>query len=71
MSSPLSRRGISRVIIDLLDQEHRSSRGETLRAHSSWDPESPEELSLGERGLSYDSMELLTAAGVVNEFFHL
>ena len=71
MGSPLSQRGISRVIVDLLDQEYRSARGETLRAHPTFESEAPEQLSLGEKGLSYDSMELLTAAGVVNEFFHL
>lgn len=71
MGAPLSRDGICRVIVDLLDQEHRSARGETLRAHQAYDSASLEELHLGTKGLSLDSMELLTAAGVVNEFFHL
>lgn len=71
MGSPLSRPAIRRVILDLLDQEYRSHRSSTIREHDAYNPEKPEALSLGEEGLSFDSMELLAAAGLVNEFFHL
>lgn len=71
MGSFLSRPTINRVILDLLDQEHRNHRGSAIREDRSYDPENPGSLSLGAEGLALDSMELLTAAGVVNEFFHL
>lgn len=71
MGTPLSQPAIGRVILDILDEEYRSQRGSTIREQGAYDPENPETLSLGEEGLAFDSMELLTAAGVVNEFFHL
>lgn len=63
--------GILRVIIDLVDEEYRRERGASLTEHPSWNPEEPQALSLGNEGLSFDSVQLLTAAGAVNAFFRL
>ena len=57
--------------MDLLDQEHRDARGSSIKEHSAYDKHQPENLDLGNDGVALDSLEMLTAAGVVNEFFHL
>lgn len=71
MKLPLSRSAILRVVVDLLEQELKAARGIPVREHPSVDMGAPGEIHLGDEGVALDSMETLTVAGVVNEFFHL
>lgn len=67
----LDAEGVTRVILDLVDEKMRESRGRSLRAEPGFDPAAPGSLSLGADGAALDSVDMLTAAGLVNELFHL
>lgn len=67
----LSASAVTRVILDLVDETIREGRGRSLRSESGFDASEPGSSSLGDEGAGLDSLEMLTAAGRVNEFFHL
>lgn len=67
----LSADAVTRVIIDLVDETIREGRGRSLRSDPGFDASDPGSFSLGVEGAGLDSLEMLTAAGRVNEFFHL
>ncbi len=62
---------ITRVVFDLVDESIREGRGRSLRSEPGFDASEPGSVSLGDEGAGLDSLEMLTAAGRVNEFFHL
>lgn len=62
---------ITRVVLDLVDESIREGRGRSLRSEPGFDASEPGSFSLGDEGAGLDSLEMLTAAGRVNEFFHL
>ncbi len=67
----LSADAVTRVILDLVDETIREGRGRSLRSEPGFDTSDPGSFSFGAEGLGLDSLEMLTAAGRVNEFFHL
>ena len=67
----LTANAVTRVILDLVDETTREGRGRSLRSEPGFDASDPGSFSLGADGAALDSLELLTAAGRVNEFFHL
>ncbi|NBB90346.1 MAG: AMP-binding protein [Spirochaetes bacterium] len=67
----LTTNAVTQVILDLVDETTREGRGRSLRSELGFDASDPGSFSLGADGAALDSLELLTAAGRVNEFFHL
>lgn len=67
----LSVAAITRIILDLLDETIGESRGRRLRDEPGFEEQDPGSFSLAEDGAGLDSLEMLTAAGVVNEFFRI
>ena len=70
-TSDLEAPAIARVLFDLVDASVGGGRGASLRHCESFRDDDPGALDLGIAGANLDSIELLTAAGEVNEFFHL
>lgn len=62
---------VARVVFDLIDDGIRRHRERGLRAEPSFDQTELGSFSLGPDGADLDSLELLGAAGHVNEFFRL
>lgn len=69
--SALDAAAVTRVILDLLDEKIGGPRGRSLRDEPGFDAQDPGALSLGDDGAGLDSLEMLTAAGLVNEFFRV
>jgi 4-coumarate--CoA ligase (photoactive yellow protein activation family) len=67
----LSAAAITRIIRDLLDETIGEVRGRRLHDEPGFDERDPGAFSLAEDGAGLDSLEMLTAAGAVNEFFRI